>query len=81
VSRYVHTSEEWATNLQHKFGEYMSLCYEYAYAEDDTELLSEFTTVSGQPFCGCDICEQREALMFLIPEIIDAYKAGIIVEE
>lgn len=80
MTKYVHTSEEWARNLEDKFGAYMSMCYEFAYDEGDSPL-EEFTTVSGEPFCGCDVCEQRETIMFLIPEIIEAYKAGIIVEE
>jgi hypothetical protein len=39
-------------------------------------LSTNFETLSGQPFCGCDTCYTREQLYFLVPRIIKAYKEG-----
>lgn len=80
MSNYVHTDVEWAKKLHSDFEQYMGQCWNLAYDED--EATSEgFETLSGQPYCGCGDCEVREIFTFLIPRIIEAYKAGILVEE
>jgi hypothetical protein len=76
--RYVHDDEAWAKNLEEKFEEYIYACMDSVDADLDDE---EFETVSGEPYCGCSTCYNREVIMFLMPRIIDAYKAGILTEE
>jgi tRNA G10 N-methylase Trm11 len=78
--RYVHDDEAWAKKLEEDFETYMSECMEFADA-DESELDENFETVSGEPYCGCSTCYSREVIMFLMPRIIDAYKAGILTEE
>ena len=73
--KYVHNDEKWAEALQKEFSEYIFKCYETV--DEDVE---GFETVSGQPFCGCEVCEGREAIMWLMPRLIDAYRDGIIEE-
>jgi hypothetical protein len=76
----VPTDGEWARNLQHEFEDYMSMCWESVDGdfEEETE---PFETLSGQAFCGCNVCEYREILTFLIPRIVYAYKEGLLDEE
>ena len=80
MSNYIHNDEDWAKNLQSDFEDYMGQCWSMAYDEEEN-VDEEFEPISGQPYCGCNDCEFREIAMFLIPRIIDAYKAGILVEE
>jgi hypothetical protein len=40
-----------------------------------------FVTESDEVFCGCDVCEIREQLVYLTPRIIEAYKKGYITLE
>lgn len=74
--RYVHDDEAWAKSLEEDFETYIFACMDAVDSEVD-----EFETVSGQPYCGCSTCYNREVIMFLMPRIIDAYKAGILTEE
>jgi hypothetical protein len=74
--KYVHNNMEWAASLQNRFEEYMDECFEAV--DGDVE---QFQTVSGELYCGCSTCFSREAIMWLMPEIVDAYRAGIIEEE
>jgi len=75
---YVHDDEAWAKALEEDFETYIYACVDSVDAELDDE---EFETVSGQPYCGCSTCYNREIIMWLTPRIIDAYKAGILTEE
>lgn len=78
--RYSHNDEAWASKLEQEFEEYMDAC-QFCADADESELDENFETVSGQPYCGCSTCYNREVIMFLIPRIIDAYKAGILEED
>jgi len=75
---YVHDDEAWAKKLEEDFEEYIYSCMDSVDADPESD---EFETVSGQPYCGCSTCYNREIIMFLIPRIIDAYKAKILTEE
>jgi hypothetical protein len=63
---------EWAENLQQDYTEYMLACFE-SVEEDD-----HFATESDEVFCGCNVCEVREQLIYLTPRIIEAYEKGYI---
>lgn len=73
---WYHTDEEWAKLLQYDFEHYLGACHDQVEAEWFEEEVPEFETVSGEPFCGCQDCETREILMFLVPRIIQGYKDG-----
>lgn len=67
---------EWASELQIDLQEYMMRLYESVDAEEGTPEYEWGTdTASGQPFCGCDVCQGREILSFLSGQIIDGYNA------
>lgn len=67
---------EWASELQIDLQEYMMRLYESVDAEEGTpEYEWGLETASGQPFCGCDVCQGREILSFLSGKIIEGYKA------
>jgi len=76
--RYVHDDEAWAKSLEEDFETYIYQCMDSVDNESDDE---QFGTVSGQPYCGCSTCYNREVIMFLMPRIIEAYKSGILTEE
>lgn len=66
---------EWASELQIDLQEYMMRLYESVDAEEDTpEYNWGIETASGQPFCGCDVCQGREILSFLSGKIIEGYQ-------
>jgi len=73
--KYVHNDMDWVTKLVQDLDEYVGNCMESVDSEEDYE------TFSGQFYCGCLECYHRETISFLIPKIIDAYKAGILEEE
>lgn len=64
----------WSKKLEDEYEEYIWSCESVV----DGEEPDEFTTLSGEPFCGCTTCYTREQLFFLIPRIITAYNAGFI---
>ena len=73
----------WSQDLENEYTQYMANCEstidaEY-YKDTELEIENDFETLSGQPFCGCDVCYIREQLFFLIPRIVEAYKTGKIV--
>lgn len=76
--RYVHDDEAWAKKLEEQFEEYIYACMDSVDKDVEDE---EFETVSGQPYCGCSTCHNRETIMWLTPRIIEAYKSGILTEE
>lgn len=63
---------DWAKDLETKFEDYMWNCESMIDGEEE----DSFTTLSGEPFCGCSTCYTREQLFFLTPLIIRAYKEG-----
>lgn len=73
--KYVHNNVAWAMKLQADLEEYMDACVDSVDGDEEIE------TVSEEPFCGCNVCYYREIIMWLVPEIIDAYRAGIIEED
>jgi hypothetical protein len=79
--RYVHDDEAWAKKLEEDFDEYIFGCMDSLDYAPGMSSSAEFETVSGEPYCGCSTCYNREVIMFLMPRIIDAYKAGILTEE
>jgi len=44
---------------------------------DEVEVISP---ISGELFCGCELCLRRETVAFLIPVIIEGYKDGRVME-
>ena len=72
---FYHNDEQWAKDLESKYEEYLWDCE----SSIDGEESENFTTLSGEPFCGCTTCYSREQLFFLVPKIIKAYKEGKIV--
>jgi hypothetical protein len=52
---------------------YMDFLHEVAYGE-----VEDYTTESGEPFCGCEVCYAREAMAFLMPKFLNLYLAGAI---
>ena len=46
----------------------------YESLDDDTV---DGTTFSGLPFCGCDVCQTRETLAWLVPTILTLQQGGL----
>lgn len=47
------------------------------FGTDEVEVVSP---VSGELYCGCDVCLRRETVAYLIPVIVEGYKDGRIME-
>jgi hypothetical protein len=70
----------WAQSLQEEYEEYLWKCESLIDGDYGDNMGEEdFTTLSGEPFDGCQNCYTREQLFFLVPKIIAAYKEGKIV--
>jgi hypothetical protein len=69
---FVLADPEWSGNLERAYEDYMWNCE----ASVDGEEEDDFSTLSGEVFCGCTNCYTREQLFFLVPKIIEAYKDG-----
>ena len=76
MSNFEIVDERWAQDLQKGVAAYTDALMEGVY-DDDQEILDD--TLSGYPFCGCEDCFWRETLTYLVPAIIEAYKAGQLV--
>jgi len=72
IKEFVIRDEDWATDLQNGLEEYMMALYDYVEAESDTPE-ADVETESGLPFCGCNVCEAREILTFIVPRAIKGY--------
>lgn len=68
----INFDQNWAKNLEAEYEDYMWNCESAVDGEEE----DDFTTLSGQPFCGCQTCYTREQLMFLVPRIVQALKEG-----
>ena len=70
------TDIAWAEDLQRDLEEYMGQCYNSVDEDEEFSGDAGFETESGWPFCGCNTCEYREILSFLVPRIITAQAEG-----
>jgi hypothetical protein len=61
--------EDWGDGLQRGHDEYMDLLY----ASSEEEPIADIT---GEPFCGCDVCERRASWSYLLIHGIEAYREG-----
>jgi hypothetical protein len=64
--------------VERAFDEYMSNLYQGILDGDPEGGVEVLDTLSGEPFCGCETCEQREVFAFLMPRFIDMYEQGSI---
>jgi hypothetical protein len=56
--------EKWAEELQTNVEEYLMLLQDSIDEDEDME------TLSGQPYCGCNVCYFREMLFFIAPKVM-----------
>ena len=69
---------EWMAKIESDYFDYFDHLYELLNEEnyDEPAMPSDFEPLSGEPFCGCHICNLRETIVFLAPLIIRGYKDG-----
>jgi len=76
--KYVHNDYDYMIAVERGLGEYLDILW-FALDEEDHEVEGVETadeTLTGIYFCGCDDCIRRETLAYLIPQIVDGFKAG-----
>jgi hypothetical protein len=71
-AKVIVNDSEWAKNLEYRFENYIENCQ----LSIDGEEPANFTTLSGEIFCGCSTCYTREQLFFLVPLVIEGYNQG-----
>ena len=64
--------EEWGEAFTEAMRDYVNLL-EVA-LEDGTE--AEIETLSGEPFCGCSDCYEREVYLMAVKLALEGYEAG-----
>jgi hypothetical protein len=67
---FIINDEKWAEKLQEGVEEYLMRC------QDSIDEDEEFETLSGQPYCGCNVCYFREMLFFSSPIIMKGQNEG-----
>jgi hypothetical protein len=76
--KYVHNDYEYMVGVERGLSDYLEILWSALDEEDhDVEdVVTEEVTLTGVYFCGCDDCIKRETLAYLVPQIIDGFKAG-----
>jgi hypothetical protein len=69
VTRLPDYDEQWGEEFVTQMREHM----DQLYASVDAE---EQLTVSGQPFCGCQDCDERERYLLAIILILEGHEQG-----
>jgi hypothetical protein len=70
---------EWAEEMEKGLQEYMERLWEGVDADFDDYPEDFFDTITGQAFCGCEVCVSREMLAFVTPRIIRAFQRGDVI--
>jgi hypothetical protein len=70
---------KWSEAMEKGLAEYMERLWEGVDADPEDVPEDFFDTITGQAFCGCDVCVSRETLAFVTPLIIRAYIRGDVV--
>ena len=78
--KYVHNDYDWMVLVERGLGEYLETLWFALEEEEDRDVeadkYTEDVSLTGIYFCGCDDCIRRETLAYLIPQIVDGFKAG-----
>jgi len=74
TTRMPEFSEEWGQSFITKMRAHMEQLYESV--NDDGEEDPDPVLLSGQPFCGCEDCDERERYLLATILIIEGYEAG-----
>ena len=72
VTRMPEYDERWAEGFIERIREHMDQLYWSLDGEDDREQ----ETLSGQPFCGCQDCDERERYLLAIMLILEGHEQG-----
>jgi hypothetical protein len=76
--KYVHNDYNYMVEVERGLGEYLETLWT-AFDEENHDVDSVETaevTLTGIFFCGCDDCVRRETIAYLLPKIVDGFKAG-----
>ena len=76
--KYVHNDAEYVAGMERGLDEYLGSLWQALdeEAEDNEDPTSPDISLTGDYFCGCDTCINRETFSYLLPLIIDGYQAG-----
>jgi hypothetical protein len=76
--KYVHNDVEWVQKIERGLDDYLGELWTALdeEAEDNEDPASMQVSLTGDYFCGCDVCINRETFAYLLPVIIDGFKAG-----
>jgi len=64
MNNFIINDEKWAEELQTNVEEYLMLLQDSIDEDEDME------TLSGQLYCGCNVCYFREMLFFIAPKVM-----------
>jgi hypothetical protein len=73
--------EEWGDLFLKKLNDYMQTLEAFLDVEGldpdiAPDLESDVETISGEPFCGCSDCYERESYLMAAKLVIEGYEAG-----
>lgn len=68
----IEGTEAFADELQQGLTEYTLDCM------NSIDSGKPFTTLSGEPYCGCPTCDVRETLAYVVPRVLYAQSIGLV---
>jgi hypothetical protein len=75
--KYVHNDFDFVQGIERGLDEYLGDLW--SALEDESDEMKPATpdiSLTEDYFCGCDVCINRETFAYLLPAIIDGFKAG-----
>jgi hypothetical protein len=71
--RVPHFEEEWAVEMVNRVTDYMASLDDGLYDED-----ADFTTLTGAPYCGCEVCVERERTFAIVMFTLEGAERGLV---
>ena len=79
--KYVHNDVDWMIGIERGLSEYLDNLWEAFdnddyYDNEESAQVMDNVSLTGVYFCGCDDCVKRETIAYLLPRLVDGFKAG-----
>lgn len=68
--------QDWFLESMKSLEHYMDNLNETLYDDEDPDLIMDQDTLSGLPFCGCEVCFWREAMYWMSVMFAEAVHHG-----
>jgi hypothetical protein len=77
-TRRLTYSEEWGEEIQQRVEDYMGYLRDSIDIDSDDPAYYDPETLTGIPYCGCYVCEERELMTAVMMETLKANADGLV---